>query len=87
ATLSKLARKVETKRPRIFDCRIPGCTNVYTTQYSLDSHTNSQHGDINYQCLFCNKTYSRYGDCTRHEDTKHRMKRWKCKWCPQKYTR
>ncbi|KAH7049533.1 hypothetical protein BKA57DRAFT_504347 [Linnemannia elongata] len=83
----KPARKAETKRPRKHECQFPGCTKAYTTLYSLTSHANSQHGDINYQCLFCNKAYSRYGDCARHEDTKHRMKRWKCKWCPQKYTR
>ncbi|KAG0065519.1 hypothetical protein BGZ90_001750 [Linnemannia elongata] len=83
----KSARKAETKRPKIYECRFPGCTKAYTTQYSLTSHTNSQHGDIRYQCLFCSKTYSRYGDCARHEDTKHRVKIWKCKWCPKKYTR
>ncbi|KAF9142327.1 hypothetical protein BGX30_002909, partial [Mortierella sp. GBA39] len=84
---SRPARKAETKRPRIFECRVPGCTKAYTTQYSLTTHTDSHHGDINYRCDFCNKPFNRYGDCARHEDIKHRMKRWKCKWCPQKYTR
>ena len=42
----KPARKTETKRPRIFECRIPGCIKVYTTQYSLTSHKNAQHGEI-----------------------------------------
>lgn len=34
---SKPARKAETKRPRIFECRSAGCTKTYTTQYSLTS--------------------------------------------------
>ncbi|KAF9544514.1 hypothetical protein EC957_011910 [Mortierella hygrophila] len=39
----RLARKAETKHPRIFECRVPGCTKAYTTQYSLTNHTNSHH--------------------------------------------
>ncbi|KAF9137883.1 hypothetical protein BG015_002568 [Linnemannia schmuckeri] len=86
-TKLKSGRKAVTKRPATFPCPVRDCTEEpYTTRYSLESHMNSTHGDYAYQCDFCIKVYSRYGDCTRHEDSEHRGKKWRCK-CLKAYTR
>jgi hypothetical protein len=49
-----------------FTCPASACFHKYTTQTSLFLHIKRIHGEKNYSCLRCSKSYAYRGDLTQH---------------------